>query len=46
MTIEFAVMGGSGLYEMAGLTEVQEYWVETPLGQPSDAIFSACHFDL
>ena len=38
--IEFAVIGGSGLYEMDGLNQVEEHWVDTPFGKPSDAIFS------
>jgi 5'-methylthioadenosine phosphorylase len=33
-------MGGSGLYEMDGLSEVHELRVETPYGPPSDAIVS------
>ncbi len=33
-----AVIGGSGLYRMAGLAEVEELWLETPYGPPSDAI--------
>jgi 5'-methylthioadenosine phosphorylase len=32
------VIGGSGLYQMPGLEEVQEVDVETPWGSPSDAI--------
>ena len=31
------ILGGSGLYEMAGLTDVLEERVETPFGLPSDA---------
>lgn len=31
------VLGGSGLYEMDGLTDVQEVALETPFGSPSDA---------
>jgi 5'-methylthioadenosine phosphorylase len=31
------IIGGSGLYEMAGLTDVLEERVETPFGLPSDA---------
>jgi 5'-methylthioadenosine phosphorylase len=30
------VIGGSGLYEMEGLTEVREVSLETPFGAPSD----------
>ena len=33
-----AVIGGSGLYEMEGLTRVTEVRVGTPFGQPSDAL--------
>lgn len=32
------VIGGSGLYQMPGLEDVQEVDVETPWGSPSDAI--------
>ena len=32
------VIGGSGLYEIAGMTHVEEVRVETPFGPPSDAI--------
>lgn len=31
------VIGGSGFYDLEGLTEVQEVTVETPFGAPSDA---------
>jgi len=34
------VIGGSGLYEIEGLTEVEEIEVSTPFGRPSDAIIS------
>jgi len=30
------VIGGSGLYEMEGMTDVQSVKVDTPFGQPSD----------
>jgi 5'-methylthioadenosine phosphorylase len=33
-----AVIGGSGLYEIEGLTEVEELRVDTPFGPPSDVI--------
>lgn len=36
--IAFAVIGGSGLYAMPGLTDVEERRVATPFGEPSDAI--------
>ncbi|OQY20286.1 MAG: methylthioadenosine phosphorylase [Desulfobacteraceae bacterium 4572_35.1] len=31
------VIGGSGLYEMEGLTNIEEVWLQTPFGEPSDA---------
>jgi 5'-methylthioadenosine phosphorylase len=33
-----AVIGGSGLYQLEGLKDVQEIEVDTPFGKPSDAI--------
>lgn len=36
--IDFAVVGGSGFYEMPGLSDVREMVVDTPFGAPSDAI--------
>jgi 5'-methylthioadenosine phosphorylase len=36
--IELAIIGGSGLYEMAELTEVEHIAVQTPFGAPSDEI--------
>ncbi len=38
MLVEIAVIGGSGLYEMPGLTEIEQRIVKTPLGNPSDEI--------
>ena len=32
------VIGGSGLYELEGLTDIEEVRVQTPFGDPSDAI--------
>jgi 5'-methylthioadenosine phosphorylase len=32
------VIGGSGLYEMAGLTQLREQRLRTPFGDPSDAV--------
>ncbi len=32
------VMGGSGLYQMQGLEEMQEHIMDTPFGAPSDAL--------
>ncbi len=32
------IIGGSGLYEMEGMSEVREVVVDTPFGEPSDSI--------
>jgi len=37
-SISLGVIGGSGLYAMPGLTDVQEISVRTPFGDPSDAV--------
>src|SRR6266446_8261891 len=34
--IRIGIIGGSGLYQMDGLTDVQEVAVETGFGKPSD----------
>ena len=34
--IQIGIIGGSGLYQMAGLADVQEVGIETPFGRPSD----------
>lgn len=36
--IELAVIGGSGLYQMEALTDIEERTITTPFGMPSDAI--------
>mgnify|MGYP001818333395 CR=1 FL=1 len=36
--VRIAVVGGSGLYQMDGLTDVQERQIKTPFGEPSDAL--------
>jgi len=36
--VKIAVIGGSGLYDMPGITETEEIDVETPFGQPSAPI--------
>ncbi len=33
-----AILGGSGLYELAGLGDPREVRVQTPFGEPSDAV--------
>jgi 5'-methylthioadenosine phosphorylase len=35
--IRIGIIGGSGLYQMDGLTQVEEIEVNTPFGKPSDA---------
>ncbi len=35
---KIGVIGGSGLYQMEGMTDVEEVAVETPFGKPSDGI--------
>jgi 5'-methylthioadenosine phosphorylase len=37
-TVTIGVIGGSGLYQMNGLTDVEEYKVVTPFGDPSDPV--------
>jgi 5'-methylthioadenosine phosphorylase len=36
--VSVGVIGGSGVYEMEGLTDIKEIRVKTPFGDPSDAI--------
>lgn len=36
--VQLAVIGGSGFYNMPGLTEIEEVDVATPFGPPSDSI--------
>ncbi len=36
--IAIGIIGGSGLYQMDGLTNLEERFIETPFGQPSDAL--------
>ena len=36
--IQLAVIGGSGLYDMEGLLNVEEVDISTPFGKPSDSI--------
>ncbi|MGH9312517.1 MAG: S-methyl-5'-thioadenosine phosphorylase, partial [Vicinamibacterales bacterium] len=35
MTVQIGVIGGSGLYDMAELTDREERRIETPFGEPS-----------
>lgn len=36
--IQLGIIGGSGLYDMPGLTDISELEIDTPFGAPSDAI--------
>jgi 5'-methylthioadenosine phosphorylase len=36
--VRIGIIGGSGLYTMAGLSDTRELRIETPFGHPSDAI--------
>ncbi|MDR9458551.1 MAG: S-methyl-5'-thioadenosine phosphorylase [Dehalococcoidia bacterium] len=38
--VKIGVIGGSGLYEIAGMTNVEEVRPNTPFGEPSDAIIT------
>jgi 5'-methylthioadenosine phosphorylase len=38
MTVPVGIIGGSGLYDMEGLTDVEEQRLSTPFGDPSDAL--------
>jgi 5'-methylthioadenosine phosphorylase len=35
---KIGVIGGSGLYQIEGMTEIQELTIDTPFGKPSDSI--------
>src|ERR1700691_3144124 len=37
-SVKIGIIGGSGLYQMSGLTDTREVRVKTPFGNPSDAI--------
>ena len=37
-SIELAVIGGSGVYNMAELADIEEVSISTPFGDPSDRI--------
>src|SRR5277367_4066930 len=36
--VKIGIIGGSGLYSMAGLSDTREVRVKTPFGDPSDAV--------
>lgn len=39
-SIEIGIMGGSGLYKMSALTDIEEVQVSTPYGDPSDNLIT------
>jgi 5'-methylthioadenosine phosphorylase len=39
-SIRIGVIGGSGLYQMPQLTDIEELDIDTPFGKPSDAIIA------
>ena len=40
-SVVLGVIGGSGLYQMEGAETVDEHHLDTPYGQPSDAVVEA-----
>jgi len=38
--IKIGIIGGSGLYKMEALKDIEEVTVDTPFGAPSDAIIT------
>jgi len=38
MDVKIGIIGGSGFYQMEGLTDIDEIDVDTPFGKPSDSI--------
>ena len=37
--VDIGILGGTGLYEIEGITDIRELRLETPFGPPSDAFF-------
>ena len=37
-SVKIGIIGGSGLYQMSGLTDTREVRIKTPFGDPSDAL--------
>ena len=46
MTKFLGIIGGSGLYEMEGLTEITSVYMSTPFGDPSDEIITGALGDM
>ncbi len=42
MARRIGIIGGSGLYELDGITDLREEVVDTPFGPPSDALIRGC----
>jgi len=42
MSAPIGIIGGSGLYQLENLTNIEEIKIETPFGQPSDAFIKGC----
>ena len=40
VSVKIGIIGGSGLYKMEGLKDIEEVVVDTPFGSPSDAIIT------
>ena len=40
VTAQIGIIGGSGLYQMPELKDIEEVRVETPFGNPSDAFIT------
>ncbi len=38
MSIKIGVIGGSGFYQMEGLSDIEEIDIDTPFGKPSDSL--------
>ena len=38
MSVKIGVIGGTGFYQMEGLTDIDEMDVDTPFGKPSDPL--------
>ena len=38
MNVKIGIIGGSGFYQMEGLTDIENIDVDTPFGQPSDSL--------
>ena len=36
--MRIGIIGGSGFYQMEGLTDIEKTEIETPFGKPSDAL--------